>query len=311
MLILIFRPFFIWRWRANLRDHPLAIRAQAVCTEQAADVNEIFRAYGRLFNFQYQSYLVSYCVYTAATIDVRLMRHEDRSLAEKAADRLVVTLRMLETELKQTPGIKRSIEIIRSHLGQQRLPVLRESQFLIPTSAKSQQDSNDKSHHNNRKLATHHSSSSSNNKNNNDNSNDQKWHAHKVSPSPNTHISHSNITSSTSPSNMQQHNQRLPSMPVPINAPYYHYHHHHLPPPHTSNTEAYSASTHTSSSSNIPTESPAPGLTTPGLPLALNTSNMHPFIDTQMHQLDMPWFDCDVEDSGGGFVPDMAYWGTM
>ena len=117
MLILIYRPFFIWRWHAKLRQHPLALRAQAVCTKQAADINEIFRVYGRLFNFHYQSYLISYCVYTAATIDVRLVRHDDRTVAESATDRLAVTLQMLETEIKQTPGIRRSIEIIRSHLG--------------------------------------------------------------------------------------------------------------------------------------------------------------------------------------------------
>lgn len=118
MLILIFRPFFMWQWRINFRGHPLALRAHEVCTEEAADVNELIRAYGRLFNFRYQSYLISYCVYTAATIDVRLIRHQDKSIAQQAADRLVITLRMLETEVKQTPGIKRSIDIIRSHLDQ-------------------------------------------------------------------------------------------------------------------------------------------------------------------------------------------------
>ena len=116
-MILLYRPFFIWCWDAELRKHPLARRAQIVCTEQAAGVNDLFRAYGRLFNFQYQSYLVSYCVYTAATIDVRLARHEDKALAEMATGRLAVTLRMLETEVKQTPGIRRSIEIIRSQIG--------------------------------------------------------------------------------------------------------------------------------------------------------------------------------------------------
>ncbi|KAL3480560.1 fungal-specific transcription factor domain-containing protein [Aspergillus californicus] len=119
ILILIFRPFFTWGWHTKLRGHPLALRAQSVCTEQTMDVNELFRAYGRLFNFQYQSYLVSYCVYTAATIDVRLMQHADRTVAEMAADRLTITLKMLETEVKQTPGIKRSIEIIRSNLDPQ------------------------------------------------------------------------------------------------------------------------------------------------------------------------------------------------
>ncbi|KAJ6023638.1 hypothetical protein N7460_014033 [Penicillium canescens] len=116
-LILLYRPFFIWCWDAELRQHPLALRAQTVCTEQADGVNNLFRAYGRLFHFQYQSYLISYCVYTAATIDVRLVRHEDKILAEMAAGRLAVTLRMLETEVKQTPGIRRSIEIIRSQIG--------------------------------------------------------------------------------------------------------------------------------------------------------------------------------------------------
>lgn len=115
--ILLYRPFFIWCWDEELRQHPLALRAKTVCTEQAADVNDLFRAYGRLYNFQYQSYLVSYCVYTAATIDVRLVRHEDKALAETATNRLAITLRMLETEVKQTPGIKRSIEIIRSQIG--------------------------------------------------------------------------------------------------------------------------------------------------------------------------------------------------
>jgi hypothetical protein len=119
MLILIFRPFFTWRWHSKLRDHPLALRAQEVCTDQTVAVNELFRTYGRLFAFQYQSYLVSYCVYTAATIDLRLMQHDDKAVAEMAAGRLTITLQMLETEVKQTPGIKRSIEIIRSHLGPQ------------------------------------------------------------------------------------------------------------------------------------------------------------------------------------------------
>ncbi|OOO06306.1 hypothetical protein OAory_01019670 [Aspergillus oryzae] len=104
-------------WLYTGMRHPLALRAQIVCTEQAAGVNDLFRAYGRLFNFQYQSYLVSYCVYTAATIDVRLARHEDKAIAEMATGRLAITLRMLETEVKQTPGIRRSIEIIRSQIA--------------------------------------------------------------------------------------------------------------------------------------------------------------------------------------------------
>lgn len=47
------------------------------------------------------------------------MQHDDKTVADMAAGRLKITLQMLETEVKQTPGIKRSIEIIRSHLGPQ------------------------------------------------------------------------------------------------------------------------------------------------------------------------------------------------
>ncbi|CAI7670397.1 unnamed protein product [Penicillium bialowiezense] len=118
MLILIFRPFFGWSQNPKLQDHALAVRAQKVCTESASKVNEFFRQYGRTFNFQNQTYLVSYCVYTAATIDIQQIRHEDPSFASAAANRLSTTLKMLESEARQTPGIKRSIEIIKSHLTQ-------------------------------------------------------------------------------------------------------------------------------------------------------------------------------------------------
>lgn len=118
MLILIFRPFFAWSRHNRLQTHPLAQRAHQVCIEEANRVNEHFRRYGRSFNFQNQTYLVSYCVYTAATIDIQEIRHEDPALAQAAAGRLATTLKMLETEAKQTPGIKRSIDIIKSHLVQ-------------------------------------------------------------------------------------------------------------------------------------------------------------------------------------------------
>lgn len=118
MLILIFRPFFGWSLHSKLQGHALAVRAQKVCTEEATKVNEFFRQYERAFNFQNQTYLVSYCVYTAATIDIQQIRHEDPVLATAATNRLSTTLKMLESEAKQTPGIKRSIDIIKSHLTQ-------------------------------------------------------------------------------------------------------------------------------------------------------------------------------------------------
>ncbi|KAJ5820368.1 hypothetical protein N7474_005959 [Penicillium riverlandense] len=117
MLILIFRPFFGWSRHSKLQDHALARRAQKVCIEEATEVNEFFRQYGRTFNYQNQTYLVSYCVYTTATIDVQMIQNEDVALATAAVNRLSTTLEMLESEARQTPGIKRSIDIIKSHLA--------------------------------------------------------------------------------------------------------------------------------------------------------------------------------------------------
>lgn len=116
LLILLFRPFFLWSNNPRLGRHSLAIRAKKVCVEEAILVSDFFRSYGRTFNFQYQSYLVSYCVYTAATVELQQIQDPDEQVSATASDRLATTLYMLETEAKQTPGIRRSVDIIKSHL---------------------------------------------------------------------------------------------------------------------------------------------------------------------------------------------------
>lgn len=84
--------------------------------EEAVLVNDFFRAYGQTFNFEKQSYLISYCVYTAATIEVQQVHDRDPAASARATDRLCTILKMLETEAKQTPGIRRSVDIIKSRL---------------------------------------------------------------------------------------------------------------------------------------------------------------------------------------------------
>lgn len=80
------------------------------------------------------TYLVSYCIYTAATINVYEIKFSENGLSNNAVSRLSVSLRVLESEARQTPGIKRSIEIIKqqlstwNHQSQQRVePVRRPS----------------------------------------------------------------------------------------------------------------------------------------------------------------------------------------
>ncbi|OAA58432.1 nitrogen assimilation transcription factor nirA [Niveomyces insectorum RCEF 264] len=124
-LILLYRPFF----RLATTKPPdttgggndaLLRRAHRVCTEEAASVNAFFRAYGRTYWFCYQTYLTSYCVYTAATVEVQQVRHPDRTVSSQAVERLATTLRMLEAESQQTPGIRRSVDIIKAQLNEPR-----------------------------------------------------------------------------------------------------------------------------------------------------------------------------------------------
>ena len=116
VLILIYRPFLYWSSNPRLNSHELVPRAQRICVEETSSVNEFFKAHGRTFKFKLQTYLVSYCVYTAATIDVFLVRNENQNIADAASQRLTVTLKMLESEARQTPGMQRSIEIIKARM---------------------------------------------------------------------------------------------------------------------------------------------------------------------------------------------------
>jgi hypothetical protein len=59
---------------------------------------------------------MSYCVYTAATIELEQLEDPDEDDNGNTHERLAVILKMLESEARQTPGLKRSIEIIKARL---------------------------------------------------------------------------------------------------------------------------------------------------------------------------------------------------
>jgi hypothetical protein len=79
-------------------------------------VNDLFVLYGKTYGYNVMTYLVSYCVYTAATINVHDIKSANPDISRNAVSRLSVSLRVLEAEAKQTPGIRRSIDIIKSQL---------------------------------------------------------------------------------------------------------------------------------------------------------------------------------------------------
>lgn len=119
VLILLFRPFYNQTPQSTAPVYrALTNYAHKVCRAEAEIVNASFKVYGRTFNFQNQTHLLSYCVYTAATIDVQGMQSTDPVEARQATERLEVMLRMLDTEAEQLPGVRRSVDIIRGQIAQ-------------------------------------------------------------------------------------------------------------------------------------------------------------------------------------------------
>ena len=116
-LILLFRPFY-QSTEPSPAYRELSRHAHKVCRAEAEAVNSKFRAYGRTFNYRNQTHLLSYCVYTAATVDVQGMQSKDQAEAQAAMERLNITLHMLDTEAEQTPGIRKSVDIIRDQIAQ-------------------------------------------------------------------------------------------------------------------------------------------------------------------------------------------------
>ncbi|RDL34695.1 Uncharacterized protein BP5553_07823 [Venustampulla echinocandica] len=112
LLILVFRPFLRAAGSSQLQQH-----AKQICSAQSIIINDLFLLYGHTFNYKVMTYLVSYCVYTAATINVHDMKHSDASMSHEVAARLNVSLQVLESEARQTPGIRQSINIIKRQLS--------------------------------------------------------------------------------------------------------------------------------------------------------------------------------------------------
>jgi hypothetical protein len=58
-----------------------------------------------------------YCGYNAVTVDISEMKSEDSQARNDTATWLSIALKVLEIEARQTPGIRRSIDIIKRQLS--------------------------------------------------------------------------------------------------------------------------------------------------------------------------------------------------
>lgn len=116
IMILLFRPFCLHGKKVH--DAQPTQHATRVCAEEAKMVNGCFQAYGRTFQHRNQTFLLSYCVYTAATIELQQIKRSNSEDAYAASQRLDTTLKMLEAETVQTPGVRGSFDMIRSRVMQ-------------------------------------------------------------------------------------------------------------------------------------------------------------------------------------------------
>lgn len=86
------------------------------CVNHSKRIHAIHDLYTKSFPHRLMTYQVSYCVYTAATVDVLDMRRSEAGVRIDAARRLGMAVRTLQEEAKHTPGSGRSLDTIRRQL---------------------------------------------------------------------------------------------------------------------------------------------------------------------------------------------------
>ena len=88
------------------------------CIEHSKKVHAIHSLYSRTFPHRLMTYQVSYCIYTAATVESEeLKRASTPQEREDAATRLAAAFRILQQEASHTPGSGRSLDTIRRLLS--------------------------------------------------------------------------------------------------------------------------------------------------------------------------------------------------
>jgi hypothetical protein len=118
-LNLLYRTLQILAWRSNILQSTRGDTCHQVmegCIEQSEKMHQMFLLCGNTFNWSNMTYLVNYCVYTAASVDATMISSSKAEVRARAVVRLGVALRLLEGEVKQTPGVRCSIDILKKRL---------------------------------------------------------------------------------------------------------------------------------------------------------------------------------------------------
>ncbi|BEJ00153.1 hypothetical protein CcaverHIS631_0500100 [Cutaneotrichosporon cavernicola] len=109
--ILIYRPLLT----SNNRS-ALASSALNHCRNAAMGTHEVLSLWGRTFGHSCHHYLILYCCFISAGVDILLIRTGNAFIREEAIQRVHLSLDILEQASSQGPGIKRGIMTIRTQL---------------------------------------------------------------------------------------------------------------------------------------------------------------------------------------------------
>lgn len=109
--ILIYRPLLT----ANNRSGPSS--ALNHCRSAAIGIHELLSLWGRTFGHTCLHYLLLYCCFLSACVDIILIRTGSAFIRAEALQRVHLCLEILETASMQGPGIKKGIQSIHTQLN--------------------------------------------------------------------------------------------------------------------------------------------------------------------------------------------------
>lgn len=116
---LLYHALYILLYRPNLSSTDASVRSASLttCVFHSKEIHSKFAIYERTFPNRMMTYQVSYCVFTAASVDAYAIKTLCGDGVHEAVRRLGDAMRVLQNEERHTPGIGRTLSTIRRQLA--------------------------------------------------------------------------------------------------------------------------------------------------------------------------------------------------
>ncbi|KAI9637764.1 uncharacterized protein MKK02DRAFT_42136 [Dioszegia hungarica] len=94
----------------------VATQAGVICSNMAEEMHQLFTLHNKSFKLRNMTYTTSWSMYSAALVNAMDFRNPDPVVSALATPRIMFSLHVLERASLVTPGIKRSIDLIKKRL---------------------------------------------------------------------------------------------------------------------------------------------------------------------------------------------------